>query len=190
VSRAATLVPWLTLLGCVEAGGPEPHTLDGPCHAVVTDVPIEDSPHLEVGTPIEWTSNPPASGPHFPVWARWEHRYSELSRAFWLHNAEHGGIVLLHRCTDCPDVIADLTATIASLPDDPHCVAPIRTRTLIAHDPLLPPAVAIAAVAWGTHYTASCVDDTVATFARDHIGRAGENTCADGLGAGTGVPIE
>jgi hypothetical protein len=190
VMRAA-LVAEISILaaGCVEPVGPERLELDSPCGAAITQVPIEYSPHLAPGTPIEWTTNPPASGPHYPVWARWEHHYPDLPRAYWLHNAEHGGIVLAYRRPDAASVAAELIATVAALPDDPHCAAPIRTRTLVVADPALPEDVEVAAVAWGTTYTAACVDDTLATFAREHTGRAGENTCADGLDLG-GAPLD
>ena len=101
-----------------------------------------------------------------------------------MHSAEHGGVVLLHRCADCPDVVDDLAAVIRALPADPHCVAPIRTRTLVVLDPLLPPDVTVAAVAWGAFYTATCVDDALAAFVVEHYGEAGENTCHDGLPLG------
>jgi hypothetical protein len=188
-SRALIAVLLTAAAGCVEPPGPDRRELGGACGAAITTVPIEDSPHLAPGTAIEWTTNPPATGPHYPVWARWEHYYADLSRAYWLHNTEHGGIVFLHRAADRADVAAELIATAGALPDDPHCAAPIRTRSLVAADPALPDDVEVAAVAWGTTYTATCIDDTLAEFAREHAGRAGENTCADGLDLG-GTPFE
>ena len=174
-----------SLVACVAPPAPEGRRV-GTCGGVLTEVPLEDSPHVD-DADIEWSSNPPASGPHFPVWAGWQRRYTDLHRAYWLHNAEHGGVVLLHRCTDCPDVVASLVEIVRRLPQDPHCTPPIRTRTVIASDPLLP--AAVGAVAWGVTYTADCVDDTLASFAIDHAGRASENTCADGLPF-DGVAIE
>ena len=184
--RAVALV--VVLGACVDTPGPETE-LVGPCNASITNVPIEDSPHVPVGSPIEWSTNPPATGPHYPVWLQWERRYDNVERAYWLHNTEHGGIALLYRCTDCPDVTAELAAVIGGVPDDPHCTAPIRTRTLVAHDPLLPEDVTVAAVAWGAIYTATCVDDGLSGFVAEHYGKAGENTCADGLPLG-GLPLE
>jgi hypothetical protein len=178
-----------TLAACVEPPEPEREELAGPCAAAVTEVPIEDSPHVSREVEIEWTSNPPTSGPHFATWAQWEKSYADLHRGFYLHNAEHGGVVFLHRCTDCPDTVAQLAQVIAALPDDPTC-PPLdeehpelyaRTRTLVVADPLLRAETPIAAIAWGTMYTASCVDDvTLSAFARDHAGRSSENTCAQG----------
>jgi hypothetical protein len=190
VKRALHVLGCATLVACVEPPRPTSQAPIGRCGAIITDVPIEPSPHVDYGSPIEWTSNPPSSGPHYPVWVEWDRRYPDLMRGLWLHNAEHGGVVLLHRCADadCPGVVVDLVATIDALPDDPHCVAPVRTRTLIAYDPLLPEDADVAAVAWGTTYTAACVDDTLGTFARDHIGRGAENFCDDGIERG-GLPL-
>jgi hypothetical protein len=178
----------VVLAGCIADPGPETQQL-GTCGAAITTVPIEDSWHEPVGSPIGWTTNPPASGPHYGVWAAWEQRYDNLARGYWLHNAEHGGVVLLHRCVDCPDVVSELVGVIRGLPADPHCAAPIRTRTLIAADPLLPVDVEVAAVAWGAIYTATCVDDSLATFVADHYGAAHEHSCAEGVELG-GLPLD
>jgi hypothetical protein len=187
--RRAELAAIVALVAsaCVEPPGPVRRAA-GDCGGVITDVPIESSPHVDEG-PFDWSTNPPATGAHFPVWAQWERRYAELDRGYWLHNAEHGGVVLLHRCADCAADVAALVDVIRRAPADPHCTPPIRTRTLIAADPLLPDGADFAAVAWGVTYTAACVDQTVDDFVREHAGRAGENTCADGLPF-TGEPLE
>lgn len=63
---------------------------------------------------------------------------------------------------------------------DASCSAPIRNRILVAADPLLPPDVQVAAVAWNRVYTASCFDPYVATFASEMYAHAPEDFCADG----------
>jgi len=60
---------------------------------------------------------------------------------------------------------------------------------IITSDPLLPPGVQVAAVAWDYAYTASCFDPYVGKFAKDHYAHAPENTCGDGATFG-GTPIE
>ena len=47
---------------------------------------------VEISYPI----NPPSSGDHRSQWARWG-AYEELSPQRWLHNLEHGGIVILYQ---------------------------------------------------------------------------------------------
>lgn len=47
---------------------------------------------------IEYSSNPPTSGPHFPVWAK-KGVYSEvLSDGYLIHSLEHGYIVISYDC--------------------------------------------------------------------------------------------
>jgi hypothetical protein len=150
----------------------------------VTEVALESGVHVEVGTPIVWKSNPPTSGRHFPAWAAWDRSYPELARGFWVHDLEHGGVVLLHRCTDCAGVTAQLVEVARAAPLDPACLAPVRNRVLVVADPLLPAGVEVAASAWGAMYTASCFDGSIAAFTAARLGRGPEDTCANGLAAG------
>ena len=67
---------------------------------------------------IEWSSNPPATGSHYWVWARWNRAYTDpVPRGHYVHNLEHGGVVLLYNCPDgCADDIAGLQAVLDALP--------------------------------------------------------------------------
>lgn len=68
-------------------------------------VPIEGQAHVEVGTPITYQTYPPASGTHFPATARWEFYDAPVQPGFWIHNLEHGGIVILYKCPeDCAEL--------------------------------------------------------------------------------------
>ena len=126
------------------------------------------------------------SGPHYPVWARWDQTYGPgvLARPYWVHNLEHGGVVFLFNCpSGCPDVVANLQALQTSLPADMKCnLDPaVRTRTLITNDALLPANVQVAASAWGWTYTASCFDEaSLRSFYLDHVGHATEDFCNQG----------
>lgn len=178
------------LAACGDSIGPRPLHYDlGTCGVV--DILEEDpSPHVPQGTVLEHSSNPPASGPHFGIWAQFDRSYTSLQRGFWLHNAEHGAIVLLHNCEDCDADVAQLVDVVRGYPADPLCAAPVHHRALVVQDPDLPPDVPFAAVAWGVTYTASCVDPVALTqFQRDFYARGPENLCADGAGLG-GVLIE
>jgi Protein of unknown function (DUF3105) len=181
----------LACAACVDPPRPasDEHPL-GTCGTVRT-FPIVDSPHVLPGTAVAWATNPPTSGPHYPVWAAWDQIYTDLERGFWLHNAEHGAIVLVYRCdAGCPDTVTALAGVVRSMPVDPHCDAPVWTRSLVVSDPLLPDDRTIAAVAWGTSYIATCVDgEALATFTAASYGRSTENTCAQGL-SGDSIPIE
>jgi hypothetical protein len=158
----------------------------GPCNDVQLRTDPPAGTHMPVGTPIEWPTNPPSGGPHFPTWMRWNATYDPpADRGFWVHNTEHGGVVLLFNCpTACPDVVADLSSLIQTVAADPKCVAPLRNRLLVTSDPLLPATTQVAASAWGALYTADCYDEpSLLTFIAAHYDHAPESTCAEG-----GVP--
>jgi len=154
-----------------------------PCDVEVRSFELEPGRHFPPGTALTWSSNPPATGSHYGIWARWGRTYPEpVPRGHWVHNLEHGGVVLLHRCPDgCPDDVAAIEAVVAELPVDPLCAPARPTRTLITPDPELPPDIRIAAAAWGWTYTATCVDATsLRAFIDEHYADAPENTCAEG----------
>lgn len=162
----------------------------GACDGVVHTVPNETGAHMPSGTNIEWSTNPPATGAHYPQWAGWDRSYDNLNRGNWLHNAEHGGVILLWNCpTGCPEVVDQLLDVARNANPDSTCTAPITKRVIVARDLLLPETVQVAAVAWNAYYTASCFDPYVGTFMRERYRHAPEDTCADGVPFG-GVPIE
>ncbi len=143
-----------------------------------------DSPHVDPAAgPIAWNSNPPSSGPHAGAWARFGVFSTPLPRAHYVHNLEHGGVVIAYRCADdrCP-LAARVRAVFDALPADPSCVAPgapSRPRAILTPDPLLESEVA--AAAWGVVYQSDCVDGpSLAAFYTSRVGMAPEDTCADG----------
>src|ERR1044072_2788791 len=160
---------------------------DIPCQGVVTQYPLQPGVHVPVGTVItNWNSNPPTSGQHYPTWGRWNRTWSAaapLPRGHYVHNAEHGGIVLLYNCPDgCVSEVNAMQSLLAGLPIDPMCTAPgVSTRTLITADPSLPPGVTFAAVACCFAYTADCFDaQSIRDFILAHYAQGPENTCAEG----------
>jgi hypothetical protein len=170
-----------------DAAPPEPL---GICGQVQT-FPTLPSPHQDPVPPGSWNSNPPTSGPHSPAWAQWDYHYPELTRDHWIHNLEHGGVVLGYRCdAPCPALVDELLAVVPTLEVDPRCVAPLAHRALVVGDPDLPDGVSVFAAAWGVAYTATCVDaETLRAFYAAHVAQAPEDTCAGGL-TFTGAPIE
>ena len=80
-------------------------------------VPNEGARHAPDGTPLTYQHYPPASGTHYPRWARWGFYESEVPEGFWVHNLEHGGVVLLYRCDEeCGARAAALRAVYDALP--------------------------------------------------------------------------
>jgi Protein of unknown function (DUF3105) len=161
------------------------------CNVSIETPPLLPSPHVPVGSDVVYNSNPPASGPHYPIWAAFQEFAAPVPRPYYVHDLEHGAIVLLYKCDasgatspTCDEIQQALRETMSSLPDDPVCTAqngpagPAR-RTVMSPDPQLD--VAIAAVAWGWVYKASCIDlASLKKFASDHYNQGTENICANG----------
>jgi hypothetical protein len=154
------------------------------CHVTVQAPALLPALHVAIGSTIEWDSNPPSSGPHYPIWAAYQSYASPVPRGYYVHDLEHGAIVMLYRCDDagCPDVVSAFDEVAASLPDDPLCTSlddGVRVRTVITPDPLLD--TPIAAAAWGWTYTADCIDlPTLEAFAAAHYAQGPEDFCTNG----------
>jgi Protein of unknown function (DUF3105) len=163
---------------------PAPIHPDASC-AVTIDTPVLlASPHVAIGTPVEYDSNPPSSGPHYPIWAAFQEFMTPVDRRYYVHDLEHGAVVLLYKCDDaagCPDVVQGMRDLVASLGDDPLCdksTGP-RVRIVITPDPLIP--TTVAAAAWGWTYTADCFDlPSLKAFVLAHYGQGTEMLCANG----------
>jgi hypothetical protein len=173
----------LVLLAVVAAGGcggagpaPLPAQPSVACALSVTSVPSEGWVHVAVGSTINYAHNPPASGPHYPVWAHWGIHTSAVPRGYWVHNLEHGGIVFLYR-PDAPSaVVSALTDTFRALPNDPTCGHP---RALLTPDPQIMTPIAVVAANWVL--SGDCVDpQAIVSFATGHRGQGPEAICDDG----------
>jgi hypothetical protein len=179
---ACLLVGALALAGC-GAGELTPTTFDGgTCTASISQVPILGANHVPQGSALSFSSNPPAGGDHYPDWLRWTRAYEGVERGNYVHNAEHGGVVILESCTSgCEALRAALLRLGQSLPQDPICTPPINARWLVVHDPALPPGLGVAAMAWGWTFTAPCLDEAkLRSFLLDHYGQGPEALCFDG----------
>ncbi len=157
--------------------------IDASCSIRIETPPFLDSPHVEIGTPVIYNSNPPASGPHYPIWAAFQEYATPVDRRYYVHNLEHGAVVLLYRCQDasgCPEIVAGLRAAIAALPNDPICINEgVRVRAILTPDPLLD--VPLAVTAWGWIYKAGCLDPvSLKDFVRAHYGQGPEEYCGNG----------
>jgi hypothetical protein len=157
------------------APGPLPST-DPSCTMAESSVPNEGWAHVAEGSTPAYRNNPPASGPHFPVWARYEAHTAQVARPYWVHNLEHGAIVLLHR-PDAPAAgVAALRDTLRALPNDPACGHP---RALLTPDAQLPRP--FAAVAADRTLIGDCVNaEAIRQFTLTNRGRGPENVCESG----------
>lgn len=198
----AALVPALVLVGACSgkhadsgmAGGDaaaplpdvghldEPFHPDASCLVTIDTPPLLPGVHVPIGTAIEWSSNPPSSGSHYPIWAAFKTYATPVDLGYIVHDLEHGAIVLFYKCDrdgGCADVVSALESVVAALPDDPLCQPPVRVRAVVVPDPLLD--VPVAAAAWGWTYKADCIDvPTLVDFAKAHYGQGPEVICANG----------
>ena len=81
--------------------------------------------HVAVGTVVTYTYCPPASGRHFnasgvgPIPARPYGPNDSVIPEGWVHNLEHGGLVILYRGAEADQ--AALRALYDAIPDSPVC---------------------------------------------------------------------
>jgi hypothetical protein len=139
--------------------------------------------HVPYGTAVDYDANPPVGGPHFPIWAAYQEFDRPVDRRVYVHDEEHGAIVLLYRCADrsaCPEIASALRAVADAVPSDPVCEAHgARVQIVITPDPLLD--AAVGAASWGFNYKADCVEPvSLAAFIAAHYGHGRETTCEAG----------
>jgi len=119
---------------------------------------------------VDYTYLPPVGGDHDPCWAPYGVHEEEVNAENWVHNLEHGAIVLLYNCPEgCDDEVAVLSSVAASLAPSTVLVSSysgMESR--------------FAAVAWGWRMLLDCADDpsAFADFYSDHFAQAPETTTA------------
>lgn len=166
-----------------------PTVVDAGCAILIEDHPLLDSPHVAIDSAVTYNSSPPTSGPHYPVWAAYQEYDKPVDRRYYVHNLEHGGVVLAYNCqaagdagavTACNTIVEALRAAVAAIPNDPLCKDEgVRVRAVITPDPLLD--VPIAAAAWGQTYRAQCLDlPSLTEFVKSSYGFGPESLCANG----------
>jgi hypothetical protein len=101
--------------------------------------------HVPLGTRVRYAFCPPASGQHYnapgvagPIEARFYASTETTIPQNWIHNMEHGGMVLLYRCgsgDNCDQAQQDaLRAYFTTFPNSPICnvpkggIGPVITR--------------------------------------------------------------
>lgn len=155
----------------------------GDCGMRLESPALVDSPHVPAGTAVNYSSNPPSSGPHYPVWANFQEFSTVVPDGNLVHSMEHGAVLLLYNCNvaepACAGIVSALRAIRDAIATDPSCDPSIRVRVVIAPRPLND--TVVAAAAWGQTYRADCVDPVSLTkFVNDHYGKGPEDLCAAG----------
>ena len=82
-----------------------------------TPVADEGRNHIPDAQQPQYAHYPPASGPHFDAPANWGTYDQALPDGRWVHNLEHGGVVILYKCPSaCPDLVKQLKDFYATAP--------------------------------------------------------------------------
>lgn len=126
----------------------------------------EGTTHVEVGTPINYNDYPPSSGPHYATWAPWRYNDTEVQPGFWVHNLEHGGIVILYKCpANCNQLKQQLRDLAANLPKARATAGP---KIVIAPDNKID--ATLVALAWTRRLKLDQFDkDQLERFYRAHV---------------------
>lgn len=93
-----------------------------------TKLPDEGRNHIDPSTTWTYQSYPPASGPHYSLQGvapvPWQTVNQTLQEGQYIHNLEHGGIVILYNCpsgTDCSALKNQLQNYVQNLvPQEPQ----------------------------------------------------------------------
>jgi hypothetical protein len=121
------------------------------CGPGIDQRPIEGQMHVDPPATVMYRDNPPASGNHYPVPAPWG--IGTVQREQWVHNLEHGGIVMLYNCpAGCAADQQKLVAIMNGRKVDQFN----EVRVLITPDSLMPHK--FAAIAWGWRLQMDVID--------------------------------
>ena len=176
-----------------DGGGFAPSAPVGSCKAVTQQHAIEGETHVAICSYVDYRTLPPSSGDHYPIWAAYMTYDKPVPEGYWVHNLEHGGIVLSYNCgaAGCAADVAAAQRMINAYPADPLCAADgVKNRLLMTPDPRLD--VRFAASAWGWTLRANCFDaDAFLAFVKAHYGQGAEVICGGGedvIGVTSGDP--
>ena len=155
----------LALLAVVACGGGA---------SVGREVPDEGGGHVPQGTNVQYRNDPPASGKHWEVTMPYGVFGQPVPEEVWVHNLEHGAIVVLYRCPEdrpiCPEVTDQLQSAYNEAPPGKYgavkmVVAPHRTLKS-----------RVAAIAWNRMLELDTVDkEKLLQFYRAYVDKGPED---------------
>ncbi|MFO0762450.1 MAG: DUF3105 domain-containing protein [Byssovorax sp.] len=160
-----------------------PLTGQSECTVVITTgIQVPQALHVPVCTAVHYSTNPPSGGNHWPIWAAFAKSDLPVPREMYVHDMEHGGLILLHNADP-----ADKDAVVAALDKafdgftEPFCEKQggVPARLVVTPDAQIKTPIAIAG--WGATYTATCIDEaSINDFISNNIGHGTEALCSDG----------
>jgi hypothetical protein len=144
-----------------------------PCDACGGACLEESAPeegHTHTTDDVTYSSYPPMSGNHDPCWTTWGVHTDAVRTENWVHNLEHGGVVVVYDPTLAEADVTALTTWATGLPEGRVVLTP-ATQSFDG---------VVAAVAWEHRIILGCVDvDTLDTFFWANIGNAREDTTSN-----------
>jgi hypothetical protein len=124
--------------------------------AVCGDVrPSEGNAHVPPGTTVTYRHDPPLSGPHYGAWVASGIYDEPVDPRGWVHNLEHGWMVVLHAEDAAPELVEVLHDFWRRPPGDPQCPENPRPRIIVSPARGLPADVGVAA--WTRGFSAPTV---------------------------------
>jgi hypothetical protein len=158
-------VAGIGVLLAVRGGGAEANGVDGACTRQT--FPPQGREHVqELAKDFKYSTNPPTSGPHFPVPAVWNVYTEPVPEIRLVHNLEHGGVIVQYGDKVPQDQVQAITEWYQSDPEhgDGLIIAPLPEL-----------GNKIAATAWTHLMTCSSFDQgALDRFRSDYRGPTGD----------------
>ena len=135
---------------------------------------LEVRAHVPEGQPIYYEHNPPTGGPHYDrTVPRYGFSADPILPGYWVHNLEHGAVVVLYQCdAACHELAEPFRELIRQLPANLNSKNGVA-RLLVLPDPNLPSALAM--VAWGRSVLLDRFDaDLITAFYEENVDRGPE----------------
>ena len=134
------------------------------------EMPLEAASHVPEGTSLQYKNSPPSSGTHYAATRPWRLYEEPVNPGNWIHNLEHGGIVILYNCPEeCPDLVDQLRKAYNDFPPSSFGNIKLLITPYTAMDSKL------AIVAWGWMDQMEEFDkDRLIKFYRGHVDRGPE----------------
>jgi hypothetical protein len=145
------------------------------------DAPARTANHLEACRALPQPEYPPVSGDHYGEWAEFKEYAKPVAAGYWLHNLEHGGLVLLYNCpAGCSDEVKQLRALVTALPTEAATCSPTVKRAILAPDTVM--SARFAVIGWGHSLSGDCLDSAAFHgFMNDHFRKAPEDYCSSDI---------
>ena len=81
---------------------------------VGTSIPIQGRLHVPIGTHVKYTTNPPTSGPHYPIPEAWGIKTSPVMDEYAVHSLEHGSVWITYQPDNISSTDLDQLKLIAN----------------------------------------------------------------------------